>query len=94
MLDKLKALCVIAIAVVMVFVMASCSCGTPIESVDAKEKPTSMFIVVEETASWKIVYHRDTGVMYAISFGGYNSGNFTLLVNADGTPMVYEGGRP
>lgn len=34
----------------------------------------------------------NTKVMYAISDGAHNYGNFTLLVNADGTPMLYEGG--
>jgi hypothetical protein len=51
-----------------------------------------MFIKLEETYKWQIVYHKDTKVMYAVSIGHYNSGNFTLLVNADGTPMIYEGG--
>jgi hypothetical protein len=56
------------------------------------EDATSMFVVVENAYSygWKVVYHRDTKVMYTVSNGGYNSGNFTLLVNADGTPMLWE----
>ena len=28
--------------------------------------------------------------MYTISRGNINTGNFTLLVNPDGTPMLYE----
>ena len=51
----------------------------------------SMFINVEYTSFYDIVYHEDTKVMYAISRGGYNQGTFTVLVNADGTPMLYEG---
>lgn len=30
-------------------------------------------------------------VMYAVSGGAYNNGTFTLLVNPDGTPMLWEG---
>ena len=57
----------------------------------AKEESTpSMFVCVEQAATWKIVYHRDTKVMYAISYYGSGSGEFTLLVNADGTPMLWE----
>lgn len=51
----------------------------------------SMFILVEQTTTWKIVYHRDTRVMYAVSDSSRNLGNFTVLVNADGTPMIWEG---
>lgn len=57
-----------------------------------KEEPAnSMFVVIEETFYWDIVYQKDTKVMYAVSFGRYNNGTFTLLVNPDGTPMIYEG---
>jgi len=51
----------------------------------------SMFSVVEEDYSWLIVRHKETNVMYAVSDGSYNRGVFTLLVNADGTPMVWKG---
>ena len=53
----------------------------------------SSFIIVEDGASYYIVYHKDTKVMYTMSTGGYNCGSFCLLVNADGTPMVWEGGN-
>ena len=51
---------------------------------------TSMFVTVEDTVTFRIVYNKYTKVMYAVSGGSYNSGTFTLLVNADGTPMLYE----
>lgn len=38
---------------------------------------------------YKVVYHKQTKVMYVVSDGRYNEGNFTLLVNADGKPLVY-----
>lgn len=50
-----------------------------------------MFHVLEEAYYYKIVYHDKTKVIYAISDGAYNRGNFTMLVNPDGTPMIYEG---
>lgn len=55
---------------------------------------TSIFICCERSSVSKpfsIVYHKDTKVMYAVSAGGYNSGTFTLLVNPDGSPMLWEG---
>lgn len=40
---------------------------------------------------FKIVYDRTTGVEYAVSDGVYNRGVVTLLVDADGKPLIYEG---
>lgn len=54
------------------------------------ETKPSMFVIVEQTGIWEIVYHRETMVMYAVSFGTYNCGTFVLLVNPDGSPMLWE----
>lgn len=50
-----------------------------------------MFIPVSIKKSYSIVYHRETKVMYVMSTDAYNFGTFTLLVNEDGTPMVWKG---
>jgi hypothetical protein len=50
----------------------------------------SMFVIVENTEEWKIVYNNRTKVMYAVSDGTRASGTFTLLVNSDGTPMLWD----
>lgn len=82
------------IALIMALVMSLClmaGCGTASVESEAKEDAnTSMFVEVEESFNWWVVYHRDTKVMYAVSRGGYNCGTFTLLVDADGTPMLWE----
>ena len=78
----------------VIFAFFLIGCGTLIERVDEKpQKPVSMFIIVEGSGmdSYRIVYHRDTKVMYAISCGGYNCGNFTVLLNPDGSPMLWKG---
>jgi protein involved in sex pheromone biosynthesis len=56
---------------------------------ESKQKK-SEFVTIEDGWNYKVVYHRDTKVMYVMSNGSYNIGTFTLLVNADGTPMVYD----
>lgn len=67
-------------------------CAKVVEKVEEKEeKDTSMFVEAETAGVWKIVYHKESKVMYAVSRGNYSSGIFTLLVNPDGTPMIYEG---
>ena len=77
------------IAILVVGMLSLTAC-TKVESVkDNEQNETSMFVEVETTNNWKIVYHKETKVMYAVSFGVYNSGNFTLLVNADGSPMLW-----
>ena len=58
---------------------------------EQKTEIPSMFVMVERSKTWCIVYHRETKVMYAVSNSGYNCGNFTVLVNADGSPMLWEG---
>ena len=52
---------------------------------------TSRFVLVERTDVWNVVYDRSTMVMYAVSRGIYNQGTFTLLVDANGNPLLWEG---
>jgi len=79
----------ILIIFALMFMLTGCSTTT----VEREQIPTnvSMFKTIEQTDIWRIVYHRETKVMYAVSLGNYNCGTFTLLVNPDGTPMLYEG---
>jgi hypothetical protein len=78
----------IAIALVLIMIMCLLSaCVSAVE--EAQESETSMFVRVEHAGCWEVVYHRETKVMYAVSRGGYNAGNFTVLVNADGSPMIW-----
>jgi hypothetical protein len=73
---------------VSVFSLGGCSRT----KVDENIQSSSMFVVVERSDMWRIVYHKETKVMYAVSsYYSDNCGNFTLLVNADGTPMLWEG---
>ena len=75
--------------------IALCAClfvGCRDSSVVGEEvSKNSSFIIVEDGISYYIAYHKDTKVMYAISAGGYECSRFCLLVNADGTPMIWEG---
>lgn len=73
----------------ILFILLLTGCGkTP----DSQEK-ANMFVCIQAANaynSYDIVYHRDTKVMYVVSRGVYNNGDFTLLVNPDGSPMLYE----
>lgn len=64
---------------------------TGCSKIEKKYTDDSRFMAVESTAHWMIVVDKETSVMYAVSYGGYNCGNFTLLVDADGKPLIWDG---
>ena len=72
---------------------AGCSTTTVIDQseINGEETTFSTFVIVERAGVWNIVYDSDTRCMYAVSNGSYNNGTFTLLVNSDGTPKLWEG---
>ena len=49
------------------------------------------FSLLKCEGNYKIVYDKYTKVEYVVSSSTYNYGNFTILVNADGTPYLYNG---
>lgn len=81
--------------IVILMAIALCAClfagcsGAP--EVDENVSKSSSFIIVEGGDCYYIVYHKDTKVMYVVSGGSYNRGTFTVMVNPDGTPMIWEG---
>ena len=66
-------------------------CGNRTDSQESNISNMFVYIEPQSYNNYYVVYHKDTKVMYAVSAGPYNCGNFTLLVNPDGTPMLYEG---
>lgn len=86
----MKKIIIILTAIVLTFILTGC----PMETTNkAAASSIHRMVVVEDynVKGYDIVYDKKTKVMYAVSNGYYNSGNFTLLVNADGTPLLYEG---
>ena len=79
--------------------IALCAClfvgckGSSMKASSAyNEDAPSMFITVECVGEyWRVVYQKDTKVMYVVSTGSYNRGIFTVMLNPDGTPMIWEG---
>ena len=85
--------------IVLLMAIALCAClfvGCAGSSVSTSstynEDAPSMFVTVEYVGEyWRVVYHKDTKVMYVVSSGSYNRGTFTVMLNPDGTPMIWEG---
>lgn len=77
---------IIALFASLVLLASLAGCDYDSVQVEDSNNGISMFTIVEKTSFWEVVYHNETKVMYAV---GLDSGTFTLLVNADGTPMIY-----
>lgn len=67
--------------------LVGCSANT-----DSSENRRRFFVLSSENdLDFNVAYDRATGVEYAISRGGYNRGTVTLLVDAEGKPLIYGG---
>ena len=74
----------------IVLMFAGCtSTRAEAKEVDDVDDGNTFILVDADYYCW-IVYHKDTKVMYAVSRSGHNAGTYTVLVNADGTPMIWE----
>ena len=73
---------------ILTFCLLLTGCGAKMSTVNDGDR--SMFAIIEKGGNYKIVYHRKTKVMYVISAGGYNSGNFTVMVDEEGKPLLYQ----
>lgn len=85
---KSKFIATIIAIVLAVVVLFFVGCDNTNNSVKADD---DVFVTVSKNFSYAVVYDRETKVMYAMSNESYNQGNFTMLVNPDGTPKLYKG---
>lgn len=88
-MKKFISLCLILVTLCVM--MTGCSDVTVLkeEQLNTGSK-LSTFVIVEEHSIWKVVYDIETLCMYVVSYGGNAYGNFTLLVNSDGTPSLWD----
>ena len=61
-----------------------------VSAVKAPTEPTDMLVEVDRGKNYVIVYARDTGVMYCMTNGKYNTGELFPLYNPDGSLRLYE----
>lgn len=79
---------VVVIFVMLVVMLCGCMDMTPHNTIDFSDR---FIILKERTVSNAIyieMYDKNTKVMYVFIKLG-NAGNLTVLVNADGTPMLH-----
>lgn len=82
-----KILAIIVCLLLLIVGFTACSNST----VNASNNYKNMFTRVYSDTDFYVVYDNETKVTYAVSDNVYNRGNFTMLVNADGTPKLYDG---
>lgn len=90
---KKKILALIFSGLVLSTVLTGCSSLASVErEYDVEDEGLkSMFVMVESNTRWDIVYDKETKVMYAIATYGSGSGQFTLLVDENGDPKLWDG---
>lgn len=90
---KKKALALIFSAAVLSTVLMGCSGVAETERAYdvGAEDLKSMFIIVEHGQCWDVVYDKETKVMYAVTNYGSGSRQFTLLVDENGNPKLWDG---
>ena len=75
----------------LALLMNGCTCNVSDVVVVTESETPETFIEIDDGGSgFHIVYHTETKVMYAVSDSGNNYGTVTLLVDADGKPLLWE----
>lgn len=77
--------------VMMLSVLLLCGCDSETETIEIlNPNYTERFVTLEEYFSGDVVVDTKTGVEYWRSDGSYNHGTLTVLVDADGKPLICE----
>ena len=88
-----KILCLVLIIMMLLTCIGCTEMETVQETQQEETSNKSMFVLVESGSGdvgYRIVYHKTTKVMYAISAGYSNTGIFTVMLDADGKPLLWE----
>ena len=88
----MKKMAVAALLLAAALALTGCEDTVP-DGVDAPRMSASQFATVYSGFSYKVLFDRETKVIYTMSNGSYNAGNFTMLRKADGTPRLWEGAK-
>lgn len=84
---------ILALCLVICAMVSATSTATATDVPSSTSSASSVFVVVEKDFlnHYSVVYHKESKVMYILSQGAYNSGNFIVMLDDDGTPVTYKG---
>ena len=87
----MKKVALILSLLLIMLTSASCKSVSEVDTItEYSTDKSSMFIVVEKGPYWYVVYNKYTKVMYTVSDSySKGSGIFTVVVNTNGSPMLY-----
>lgn len=83
-----------ALIMIMLLAVILSGCGERTIQNEAKKEQDSYntyFVRISSEYGGDIVYDSRTGVQYWRSDGQYNHGTLTVLLDADGKPLIYKG---
>ncbi len=80
----------VKVAIGLVFISLLTGCKTVDSEMSDYKGNTGYFKTICHEECGDIVYDTRTGVEYWRSAAAYNCGTFTLLVDADGKPLIYD----
>lgn len=84
-----KIMSVVLIITFILLLLVGCSESTK-QSNNENTYEKYNFTTIMYSDNYNIVYQNETKVMYVMSTGCYNIGNFTVLVDENGKPMLYK----
>lgn len=79
------------VMLMLAVMLVGCGNSSESDARDGEKSNQKRFVPVEIDWSYEIVVDRETRVMYAISNGTYNHGTFTVMVDENGKPLIWEG---
>ncbi len=79
----------IILCIMILIVLTVSLCGCTNKQNENDYRPIDNFETIQSDGSWRVVYDKETGVMYLI-IAGYRERCITPLYNADGTLKTYK----
>ena len=88
---KKALICALICTLIFATLLTGCS-KNGIKDISEEDVP-SRFVCVESNSLYEfiVVYDQYTKVMYAVSTGMCNEGDFSVLVDEDGKPLLWKG---
>ena len=80
---------ILCITILIILTILLCSCVN--EQKENNYYPIDNFETIQKEGIWRVIYDKETGVMYLL-INGYREHAITPLYNADGTPKIYKKG--
>ena len=80
-----------ALTIIILLALILSGCDEITIQDEAKKEQDSYFIELSSEYFGDVVYDSRTGVQYWRSDGTYNRGTLTVLLDADGKPLIYKG---